>query len=380
MSVLPEPRGEPVVAGNTIAPLANYINNDTPIFALNDSGGGGGGGNPAPQFVATGLAGAGGFVSQGAGANVKLNNGTFVSYVDTTAVPPGGAEVVVLGSDALGLEAPRWTIGYNNSDVGDGFGGADLAIKCYADNGNLLATPFTITRETATVNITEGLIVNGAVVGAPAVAGGGVLSIDGTLGLGRVYDELYNVPPGGGVATITGSEYIAVTGTASNPILTATGLVPASAPFNSETDYLQGLVNVGITFGIAMTPGTYTAPRTGLYIISASCIVNVASGVGTGFCSIGEYDNVNVTISNIGSGFTSTVSMKPWSMPNTDATPQGFDYIATGSAVVSLTEGLVYQLSGATINASTPNIMVFPSTGGPGGSGVKLTASVTPLC
>ncbi len=362
-----------------LAPLITHRPNATQLYA--SAGSGGGTGNPAPQFVATGLAGAGGFVSQGAGANVKLNNGTFVSYVDTTAVPPGGAEVVVLGSDALGLEAPRWTIGYNNSDVGDGFGGADLAIKCYADNGNLIATPLTITRETATVNITEGLVVNGAVVGAPAVSGGGVLSIDGTLGLSRVYDELYNVPPGGGggVTSITGSEFIAVTGPASTPTLTATGLVPASAPFNSETEYIQGLVNVGITFGIALSPNTYTAPRTGLYIISTSCICNVASGV-TGFCSIGEYDNVSVTVSNLGTGFTTTVSMKPWSMPNTDATPQGFDYIATGSAVVSLTEGLVYQLTGATINASTPNIMAFPSTGGPGASGVKLTASITPLC
>jgi len=358
----------------SLLPSATFARPGVPLYATT---GGGGTGNPAPQFVATGAAAAGGFISQGAGANVILDNGSFVSYVDTTAVPPGGAEVVVLGSDAGG-NAPRWTVGFLNSDVGDGFGGADLAIKCYADNGNLIATPMTIERDTATVNITEGLIVNGAVVGAPAVVGGGVLSIDGTLGLSRVYDELYNVPPGG-VTSITGSEYIAVTGTASVPILTATGLVPASAAFNSATDYLQGLVNVGITSGIVMTPATYAAPRTGLYIISASCIVNVASGV-TGFCSIGDYDDVGVTVSNIGSGFTTTISMKPWSMPNTDATPQGFDYILTGSAVVSLTESIVYQLTGLTVNASTPNIMVFPSTGGPGGSGVKLTVSITPLC
>lgn len=175
----------------SLLPNATFASPGVPLYGS----GGGGTGNPAPQFVATGLAGAGGFVSQGAGANVTLNNGTFVSYVDTTAVPLGGAEVVVLGSDSGG-NAPRWTVGFLNSDVGDGFGGADLAIKCYADSGAIIATPITIERETATVNITEGLVVNGEVVGAPAVVGGGILSIDGTLGLSRVYDVLYNPPPG----------------------------------------------------------------------------------------------------------------------------------------------------------------------------------------
>ncbi|AIW01861.1 MAG: hypothetical protein YSLV5_ORF03 [Yellowstone Lake virophage 5] len=156
--------------------------------------GGGGGGSTAPQFTATGVAGAGGFVSSGAGANVTLNNGTFVSYVDTLAVPPGGAEVVVLGSD-VGGNGPRWTIGYNNSDVGDGFAGADLAVKCYADDGNLIATPFSIARDTGIVSMPESFEASAGEVGAPATVGGGVLNINGTLGLSRVYDQLYNVPP-----------------------------------------------------------------------------------------------------------------------------------------------------------------------------------------
>ena len=176
----------------------NQPNTGNYYFSL--EGGGGGGGSSSTQYTATGSAGAGGFISTGAGANVKLNNGTFVSYVDTTAVPPGGAEVVVLGSDALGLEAPRWTIGYNNSDV-DIFTGADLAIKCYANDGNLIATPFTIARDTGIVSMPQSLVTNGAtmtvggVVGTPAAITGGLLQIDGTLGLGRVYDDLYNLPP-----------------------------------------------------------------------------------------------------------------------------------------------------------------------------------------
>lgn len=355
----------------------NQPNENGYYFAL--EGGGGGTGNPAPQFVATGLAGAGGFVSQGAGANVTLNNGTFVSYVDTTAVPPGGAEVVVLGSDAGG-NAPRWTIGYNNSDVGDGFGGADLAIKCYADNGAIIATPITIDRETATVNITEGLVVNGEVVGAPAVVGGGVLSIDGTLGLSRVYDELYNVPPGGGggVVSITGSEYIAVTGTASVPILTATGLVPASLPFTSQSTQQQGAVAVGFN-NVAMVSSTYTAPRSGLYLFSASFVCNVATGV-TGFCTIGASDDVGITLFNLPTAVSYTVNLKPWSMPNTDAVPEGQDYNLTNTQVVSLVEATAYTLSGFTLNCSTPNVMVFPSFGGAGGSGCRFIANIVPLC
>jgi hypothetical protein len=189
-----------------------------------------------------------------------------------------------------------------------------------------------------------------------------------------------SVPAGGGVQTITGSANIAISGTATDPVISATGLVPASASFISQTDYLTGAVPVGGTFGITMTPGTYTAPRTGLYLFSVSCIVNVNVGVGNGFCSIGPYDDVGVTIFNIGSGFTQTVNLKPWSMPNTDAVPGGVDYIVYGSAVISLTESLIYTLAGLTVNASTPDIMVFPSSGLPGSSGAKLTASVTPLC
>lgn len=356
----------------SLLPNNTFLSPGQPIYGSS----GGGTGNPAPQFVATGLAGAGGFISEGFGANVILDNGSFVSYVDTTAVPPGGSEVVVLGSDSVG-NAPRWTVGFLNSDVGDGFGGADLAIKCYADNGAIIATPITIDRETATVNITEGLIVNGEVVGDPAVVGGGILSIDGTLGLSRVYDELYNVPPGG-VTSITGSEYIAVTGTASVPILTATGLVPASLPFTSQSTQQQGAVAVGLN-NVAMVSSTYTAPRSGLYLFSASFVCNVGDSV-LGFCAIGASDTVGISLFNLPTAVSYTVNLKPWSMPNTDAVPAGQDYNLTNTQVVSLLEGTIYTLSGFTQNCSTPNVMTFPSIGGPGGSGCRFIANIVPLC
>lgn len=175
----------------SLLPNNTFLSPGQPIYGSS----GGATGNPAPQFVATGLAGAGGFISQGAGANVILNEGRFVSYANTTVVPPGGTDVVVLGSDALGLNGTRWTIGYNNADV-DNFTGADLAIKCYANDGNPIATPIVIERDTGITNITEGLVVNEAKVGDETKLDGGILNIDGRLGLSRVYDELYNPPPG----------------------------------------------------------------------------------------------------------------------------------------------------------------------------------------
>ena len=39
MSVLPEPRGDPVVSPNALQPLANYTNNNTSVWALNGAGG-----------------------------------------------------------------------------------------------------------------------------------------------------------------------------------------------------------------------------------------------------------------------------------------------------------------------------------------------------
>lgn len=183
---------------------------------------------------------------------------------------------------------------------------------------------------------------------------------------------------GGGVTSITGSEYIAVTGTASVPVLTATGLIPASLPFTSQSTQQQGAVAVGFT-SVAMVASTYTAPRSGQYLLSASFVCNVAESV-LGLCAIGASDTAGVVLFNLATATTYAVSLKPWSMPNTDAVPAGQDYNLTNTQVVSLIEGTAYTLSGFTLNCSTPNVMIFPSFGGPGGSGCRLIANIVPLC
>lgn len=324
----------------SLLPNATYARPGVPLYATTS---GGGTGNPAPQFVATGAAAAGGFISQGAGANVILDNGSFVSYVDTTAVPPGGAEVVVLGSD-VGGNAPRWTVGYLNSDVGDGFGGADLAIKCYADSGAIIATPITIDRETATVNITEGLVVNGEVVGAPAVVGGGVLSIDGTLGLSRVYDPLYNpVPP----------------------------LSNFLASFTSAS--IQGAQASG-SANVAM--GSFTAPATGLYLLSARLIVNVLTGP-TGGCTVGDPDFLSVGLTTspptVGLAVASATFLRPISMAATDFVVPGEDYIVCATNALVLTAGVTYTMNGQIYNGSAT--LSFPATG----TAAQLNGRIIPL-
>tara|TARA_R110000868_G_scaffold40449_4_gene139540 strand:+ start:283 stop:1428 length:1146 start_codon:yes stop_codon:yes gene_type:complete len=376
MSVLPNPRGEPTVAGNTIAPLANYVNNDTPIFALNGSGGGGGTGNPAPQFVATGIANSGGFKSTGAGGNVVLKQGVF----ETTAVrDPLTNDVDVLRiKSSAGLN--RWELGIFGSEDGANVG-SDLFLRPSSDAGAALPTALQILRDNSDVIVTSGnLYCNGpgATVGALGDVGGGILNIRGNLGLGRVYDEVYNPPPGGGggVQTITGSEYIAVTGTASNPILTATSLIPASLPFTSQSTQQQGVIPSGFQT-VALSATTYTAPRSGLYLLSASFVVNVSTGI-TGACSIGTYDYVGITLFNLPTAVTYAVNLKPWSMLDTDT--GGQDYNLTNTQVVSLVEGTAYTLTAIINNCTVPNAMVFPSTGGAGNCGCRFIANIVPLC
>lgn len=301
--------------------------------------GGGGGGSTAPQFTATGVAGAGGFVSSGAGANVTLNNGTFVSYVDTTAVPPGGAEVVVLGSD-VGGDGPRWTIGYNNSDV-DNFEGADLAIKSYAGDGSLIATPFVIARDTGVVSMPQSLVTNGAtmtvggVVGTPALITGGLLQIDGTLGLGRVYDDVYHLPPA------------------------VSGFLPI------QTTYLQDLSRVGTQpipapIEVANIGATFQVPVTGMYALSGIMSVNVDGVTGA---TIGLEDSVSITVAPVPPqvGGIIAIQLKPWSVPPTGVGSNGYDYGVTGTDVGLLTAGVDYQMKSNLYNTS--GTMAIPDYG-----------------
>jgi len=287
-----------------IPPLITCTPDAQPLYA--PITGGGGGGSTALQFTATGSGGAGGFISTGPGANVVLDNGSFVSGVTTTAIP-SGAEVLVLQNDTA---STRWGIGYApGSETGVGNAGADFAINAYSDAGALLSTP---------------------------------LSIDRSSG-----------------------------------IVTANGLVPVPGVTTTASALLTGAIAVGLTSGIAM--GTYTAPRSGMYLFTGAFICNVATGI-AGFCSMGERDNVGITISNIPTGFSVTVGLKPWTMPNTDAIPAGFDYTIYNTVPIQLQAGIVYQITGLTVNASTPSIMVFPTGVTPGEGGATFTSAIVPLC
>jgi len=278
----------------------NQPNENGYYFSL--EGGGGGGGSSSTQYTATGLAGAGGFVSTGAGANVILNNGSFVSKVDTNAIP-GGAGILVMENDA-GLG--RWAVGYANNESG-GNAGADFAIDNYNDAGVIVGTPLSIER-------------------------------------------------------LTG-------------VVTATGLVSVPSLSQTQSAVISGVIAVGITSGIVM--GSFVAPRSGVYLFTAALYMNVVNGV-TGYASIGDSDEVGVTIYNIPTGFSTTVSMKPYTMPPTDAVPAGIDYTLFSTVPLLLVAGTTYTITGLTVNCSTPNIMAFPSGGG--GAGAFFTSAIVPLC
>ena len=168
---------------------------------------GSGSGSSSSQYTATGSAGAGGFISTGPGANVILNNGSFVSRVDTTAIP-AGAEVLVLQNDT-DPSLKRWGLGYApGSETGVGNAGANFAINSYADNGSPLGTPLSINRATGVVTATGLLPVPTLSQEISAIITGSVLAGNTNYPMGTF------VAPKTGLYLFTGGFYMNVGGSA----------------------------------------------------------------------------------------------------------------------------------------------------------------------
>jgi hypothetical protein len=146
-------------------------------FALN---GGGVGPVVDQSFVAT-------------GTGTPPNQGSFTAVSQDTT---GAGTTAFVMTNIAGVE--RFAIGLTGVEAG-GNSGDNFGIFSYADNGAFLAAPLIIERASGGVTMGNGLTVGNtlvstgpASVGTAATVGGGLLEIEGTLGLGRVFDAVYN--------------------------------------------------------------------------------------------------------------------------------------------------------------------------------------------
>jgi hypothetical protein len=141
------------------------------------------------------------FVAIGSGA---IPVGNFDARGNGTA--PFPAEMFTLSQSA---GTPQFSLGLYNVPTGVGSVGNDFAISRYDDNGGYQGPQLVITRSSGLVSVANSLSVasdiscntalvsSALTVGTAATVGGGVAEINGTLGIGTVFDTLYNRPAAG---------------------------------------------------------------------------------------------------------------------------------------------------------------------------------------
>jgi hypothetical protein len=211
-------------------------------FALN---GGGVGPVVDQSFIAT-------------GTGTPPNQGTFTTRSEDTT---GAGVAAFVMTDISGVE--RWAIGTTGIEAGAN-SGDNFAIFSYADNGAFLAAPLIIERASGGVTMGNGLTVGNtlistgpASVGTAGTVGGGLLEIEGTLGLGRVFDAVYNpaIP------------------SQTDLLVNKSGAFPASPLPAGASSY--------------PIDATFQVPKTGLYILTGFVGINSSPGA-TFTCDNGD--------------------------------------------------------------------------------------------
>lgn len=232
------------------------------------------------------------FVAIGDGTPAGV--GTFTARGNGTAPLP--AEMYYLSQSA---GTPQFAIGLAGVPAGANSGN-NFAISRYDDNGGYQGDMMTINRATGEMDVTQSLAVGNA-----AIVGGGLLEINGPLGLGRVYDTVYNPAIPSQTAFVAGNS--AVVPNAPGPGTTA---IPLGA--------------------------TFTVPRSGMYILTG--LLSYDGSVGTTFTAAPvDFFTVicNPSPPSPGAGFGG-VSV---SLTNATATDRSWEATAT----LLLTAGVPYQ-------------------------------------
>lgn len=263
---------------------------------------------------------AAGFEAVG-GAAVPNNVGTFTASSDDTT----GAGQGVFQIKSLATGNAQWSIGLDGIPGGANSGN-NLEIFAYDDNGAFLNAGFGINRATGNVTMAEDVAVGGTLtVGEGTTVGGGIVQANGTLGLSRVFDSVYN-PPAPGPEVLL-SQY-GPTGAAVGPLVPYT---PAKT----------GLYT--LTMEVRMDPTGYS------WTNGSSIIVGFLAGAAAPFPILSDSFLACDSLANPGVGFN---------------IPSGFvagAYAKDIVAVINLTAGVSYV---PTISIDTVTPFNLGTTGG----------------
>ena len=160
-----------------LTPLITHTPSAQPLFAtVSAAGGASGGTQRAEAFIARNATpGVAGFVA-------ACGDGSGATDAELFEMRTGGVVANTL----------QWTMGMSGTPAGTA--GNDFVITAY--EGAPLGTPFSIERATGNVAMSNNVaIIGDLVVGNGTDASGGFIEVNGTSGVSRVYDGVYNTPP-----------------------------------------------------------------------------------------------------------------------------------------------------------------------------------------
>ena len=261
-----------------LPPNISYRPDNTPLFASAD--GGGGGVITAAAFTAT-------------GAGQPGNDGRFVARGDAAA----GAPALPFQMRTGGVSAlQQWNIGMTDAPAVANSGN-NFALIAYDDGSNPLSVPLAINRATGAVEMSDSLT-----VGYGTEVLGANLQVNGTAGLSRVYDSIYNRPNAGAEFIMMTTDNLLNQTVVQNVTPTYSGLyvltmeVKASATglaFTNGTSIINGYLFTSGAGGYITdsylccdfvanptgfnTPGATIPPNT--YVKDSVAIVNLQAGV-----------------------------------------------------------------------------------------------------
>ncbi len=306
------------------------------------------------------------------GGNIALIAPSTSDTSGSIGIAADNSIVISARVNQINIETGESDILINAHSVLKQTAGGDITISTIGGNINI-ATPNTSIAVNNTgeinltassnINITGSTLINGTINLASTLYDNNVSS--GTSGqiltAGTGGQVIWSTITGGGVQSVSGSTNISITGTATNPIVNALNLVvsQSSSAVLLVSDFLTGgAIAVGKT---SYAMGTFTVPKTGLYLFTVAFLMYVGPTASGGGCVIGASDNVAIGITSV-SGTNVVRSLKPWTMPATDASPVvGFGYQIDSTSPITLTSGVTYTVTGYTVNATSPSVMSFPT-------------------
>lgn len=295
---------------------ATFVGIPTNYFLLEGAGGNNPGGNPTTDtaFIANG----GGAVS-GFSTNNPASKNVVLMCEDTV----GSGKLGISFTDNSGVI--RWGMATTSVEA-SGNVGSDFAILNYDNSGTLLASPIIIERATGNVGIEFNALVNGRLDASSAV--------------------VFNTLTASNLVATTNVACEALTVDGSNVVISKTGFAQAltAGPLTDAIAAGSSAVNVGSTF---------TVPVTGVYVLSGGIGINVDA---TNGATVGASDAVYLEVLPASGPGGVSVSLKPYTMPNTSS--NGLDYGVSGTNLAVLTAGTTYQAKLAYDNVS--GTMAFP--------------------